>query len=275
MFGGLEQMEEAFGRVRGSDSLERHTVGRCLRFAEVTQDVTGLDGMAALAKRLGTAIGLLYVFMPWVLTAQEVKSKDGNIYFRAKPSSDLFRVTAYGLDRDPHLSPDGEQIVFIRGTPGSTVETPTVVEIEKTELWIIRTDGKDARLLLRGGTRQNSNGVPMADFKSPQFAPNGQSIYFLSMAAVVTDLAYAIDLKSDQLREICGANSLLVVRKGTYAGDLVVTQHRYFIGGGSYDWAWLVDSEGKDIGPLGDPRDDNFDVRLRDIVGEDSRLVTE
>ena len=30
-----------------------------------------------------------------------------------------------------------------------------------------------------------------------------------------------------------------------YAGFLLVSQHRYFLAGGSYDWYWLVSPEGQ------------------------------
>jgi hypothetical protein len=177
------------------------------------------------------------------------------------------------LDREPDLSSDAKRIVFVRGTPPPSVERPTGNKVEETELWIVKTDGSEPRLLLRGGSAANRNGVPVADFRSPQFSPNGEFVYFLSMAGVVSDIAYAIDLKSGRLREVCGANSLLVVRKGNNAGNLVVTQHRYFVGGGSYDWAWLVDPDGKEIGTLGDPNADGFDIRLRDVVGEERKSL--
>jgi hypothetical protein len=83
----------------------------------------------------------------------------------------------------------------------------------------------------------------------------------------------APDLQSGELQEVCDASSLLVVRQGSNAASLVVTQHRYFIGGGSYDGAWLVDAKWKEIGPLGEPSDAGFDIRLRDVVNEDRTLL--
>jgi hypothetical protein len=32
---------------------------------------------------------------------------------------------------------------------------------------------------------------------------------------------------------------------------LIVNQHRYFLGGGSYDWYWVFSPNGKEEGPLG------------------------
>ena len=44
---------------------------------------------------------------------------------------------------------------------------------------------------------------------------------------------------------------LEVVGAGEYRDCLLVRQHRYFIGGGSYDWFWLLRPDGKEVGPVG------------------------
>jgi len=41
------------------------------------------------------------------------------------------------------------------------------------------------------------------------------------------------------------------VPKGKYAGDLIVSKHRYRLAGGSYDWFWLVSPKGMELGPVG------------------------
>jgi len=43
-----------------------------------------------------------------------------------------------------------------------------------------------------------------------------------------------------------------VILGGEYAGCLLVNRHRYFLGGGSYDWVWLLTADGKEIGPVSD-----------------------
>jgi hypothetical protein len=53
-------------------------------------------------------------------------------------------------------------------------------------------------------------------------------------------------------RFIQPANELEVITSGEYQGYLALQQHRYFIGGGSYDWYWLFTPDGKEIGPLGE-----------------------
>jgi hypothetical protein len=200
---------------------------------------------------------------------QSVTTKDGNIYFKPSGTGELSKLTSTGLDREPNLSADGRLVVFVRQTPGRLVEGP-VDETEETELWTVRTDGKDPRLLVRGGVARLPDGFPpMGSFRYPQFSPDGKWIYFLSICAVTSDVAYAVDVKSGELRSVCPANSLIVVRKGEYAGDLIVEQHRYFMGGGSYDWVFVVAPDGKELGTLGDRHAPGFDERLKDVLGGD------
>ena len=37
-----------------------------------------------------------------------------------------------------------------------------------------------------------------------------------------------------------------------YRDDIAVSQHRYFVFGGSYDWVWLFSPTGREIGPVGE-----------------------
>ena len=53
-----------------------------------------------------------------------------------------------------------------------------------------------------------------------------------------------------------------VVPSGEYAGCLLVTQHRYFIGGGSYDWYYLVRSNGKRLGAVGEAIDHFWTINV-------------
>ena len=43
-----------------------------------------------------------------------------------------------------------------------------------------------------------------------------------------------------------------VVQSGGHAGCLIVRKHKYFLGCGSYDWYWLIDPQGREIGPIGE-----------------------
>jgi hypothetical protein len=42
-------------------------------------------------------------------------------------------------------------------------------------------------------------------------------------------------------------NDYRVVQIGPYKCDLIINQHRYHDGGGSYDWDWLFTPTGKQV----------------------------
>jgi hypothetical protein len=200
--------------------------------------------------------------------AQTVAAIHGNACVTPTAETACKLLTNTGLDRDPTLSPDGRSVVFVCATPDRLVAGPTD-EVQATELWTIRVDHTAPRRLLDGGTTKGTNGMPVAHFQSPQFSPDGGRIYFLSSAAVVSDAIYALDIKTGRLTEVCAGNSLVVVQKGVYSGDLVVEQHRYYMGGGSYDWVYVIQPDGHEIGALGDASDPGFADRLKEIGGDD------
>ena len=61
-----------------------------------------------------------------------------------------------------------------------------------------------------------------------------------------------MEVASGRERFIAPANSLEVVPSGEYPGHLLVSQHRYFVAGGSYDWIWLLTPDGAEVGPEGE-----------------------
>ena len=80
---------------------------------------------------------------------------------------------------------------------------------------------------------------------------------FCSAAYAVSGAIHAYDVTTHQVRFVMAGNAPQVVPAGEYKGDLLVEQHRYFLGGGSYDWYWLFEPNGKEIGPVGETTD-NF-----------------
>jgi hypothetical protein len=53
-----------------------------------------------------------------------------------------------------------------------------------------------------------------------------------------------------------------VLQNGRYAGHLLVSQHRYFLAGGSYDWLLLLTPDGKEAGPVVDEDASDAEARL-------------
>lgn len=198
--------------------------------------------------RLRTTLAALCL-LPASLLAQRVEARDGNVFYQASGQAAPRQLTSTGLDSEPVLSPSGRRIAFVRRIPGDSVESATGRE-EATALWIMRVDGGDARMLVRARSDDDPQRT-LAGFQHPQFSPNGRRIYFLSPAWATSGAVHAVEVASGSERFIAPGNSLEVVPYGTYAGHLVVSQHRYFDEGGSYDWYWLLTPAGREVRRVG------------------------
>ncbi len=159
-------------------------------------------------------------------------------------------LTTSGSDRDASLSSDGRTVTFLRATKAKMISTGSG-EAEATELWIVRPDGSGARCLVRAAAHGDPKRV-LAGLQSPQFSPDGREIFFLSAAWATSGAIHRVDTSGTNEGFVCAGNSLAVIRGGKYRGNLVASQHRYFLGGGSYDWFWLLRSNGTDVGPIGE-----------------------
>lgn len=199
--------------------------------------------------RIATLL-LVSALVPAPALAQSVTARDGNLFYQASGQATPRQLTSTGLDREPALSPDGQTIAFIRGNPADSVDTVSGWE-EATSLWIVAVDGSGARTLVRSRYSETP-GQALAMLRSPAYSPDGRQIYFLSAAWVTSGAVHAVDVSTGAERFVAPGNSLEVIPSGDYAGFLVVSQHRYFLAGGSYDWYWLVSPEGREIDPVGE-----------------------
>ena len=77
------------------------------------------------------------------------------------------------------------------------------------------------------------------------------------MAWATSGSVHAYDFEKKTQRYVMPGNDPQVVPAGEYKGHLLVAQHRYFLGGGSFDWYWLFTQDGKEVGPVGETTD-NF-----------------
>ena len=161
-------------------------------------------------------------------------------------------------------SPDGALEAFVCGTPDHVVECEAggfwvdgqYADREATQIWIADVSSGEKRLLVRG-----DEGYFM--FHDLAFSPDGRLLYFLSTHCMTSLAVHRVDLESGKRSFVCLGNSLEVVTRGGYAGYLVVTQHRYFVGGGSYDWPWLFTPDGTEIGPVAMDADGKISAAFR------------
>jgi dipeptidyl aminopeptidase/acylaminoacyl peptidase len=181
--------------------------------------------------------------------AQSVSVKDGNIQFTDK-SGKMTALTSSGRDSNPLLAPDGKWLAFVRKVDGKKIATGSD-EVEPTELWQVRVDGKEPSLLVKCRDSEKVESI-IAAFDNLQFSTNGKLLYFVTPAWATSGAVHVVDTTNRKERYCFPGGDLKVVPKGEYKDCLIVQQHRYFIGGGSYDWYWLLKPDGKEIGPVGE-----------------------
>jgi hypothetical protein len=188
--------------------------------------------------------------------AQTVSVKDGNIQFTDK-AGHTTAITSSGRDSGPVLAPDGNWVAFVRRVDGKEIATGSD-EVAPTELWQVRIDGKEATLLVKCNASEKPEAV-IAAFDNLQFSTNGKLLYFVTPAWATSGAVHVVDTTNLKERYLFAGNELKVVPTGEYKDCLLVQQHRYFVGGGSYDWFWLLRPDGKEVGPVGDDTS-NFDT---------------
>jgi len=191
----------------------------------------------------------LSVFLALPAIAQTVSVKDGNVQFTDK-GGQTTAVSSSGRDSGPVLAPDGKWIVFVRKADGKKITTGSD-EVDPTELWQVRTDGKEAALLVKCRESSKPEAV-IAGFENLQFSTNGKLVYFVTPAWATSGAVHVVDTTNRNERYLFPGNDLKAVPSGEYRDCLLVQQHRYFIGGGSYDWFWLLRPDGKEVGPVGE-----------------------
>jgi hypothetical protein len=185
--------------------------------------------------------------------AQTVSVRDGNVQFTDK-SGNTTALTSSGRDSSPVLAPDGKWVAFVRTIDGKKIATGSD-EVDPTELWQVRTDGKEASLLVRCRESEKVESL-IGGFDNLQFSTNGKLIYFVTPAWATSGAVHVVDTTNRKERYLFPGNDLKLVPSGEYKDCLIVQQHRYFIGGGSYDWYWLLRPDGKEVGPVGEDTQD-------------------
>jgi len=159
------------------------------------------------------------------------------------------QLTTTGLDASPALSTDTSRIVFVRRTPQKKVMTGAG-EASADQLWTVNLDGTSPRMLIEGheGTSPKST---LAALDTPMFSPDGRTVYFTSAAWATSGSIHAVAAAGGKERFVTDGNALTVVQSGQYAGSLIVSKHKYWLAGGSYNWFWLVAPSGEEKGAVG------------------------
>lgn len=183
-----------------------------------------------------------------------VFSKEGNIYYEPNEGKTL-KLTTKNIDENPILSPNRHFIAFIRRSnqiiPKGCGDFSDTGSKYGNEIWIYDFESKKERLLVANNFDCNTPEKLIVDPTDLQFSPDSKTLYFITSAWVTSGAVHAVNTDGTGQRYVIPANSLEVIPIGEYKGFLIVNQHRYFIGAGSYDWYWVFSPSGKEEGPLG------------------------
>lgn len=174
---------------------------------------------------------------------------DGDVYYFGNVDKNWKKLTTGGKCASSLITPDGEWVVYVRthdGSPRREGDPPL-----PASLCAIRIDGSEPKILLN--SRQDHKKYPdIESFWNLQFTNDGEWLYFQSHAWATSSAIFRLDMRTGLDVFICPGNSLEILVDGDYEGYLIVSQHKYYIGGGSYDCRWLLDSDGNTIGPISD-----------------------
>jgi len=162
--------------------------------------------------------------------------------------ADRIAIPATDLAR----SPDGRLVAFVRPTPGQFVRTTSLEDQQATELWVAEASGLHPRRLVVGHAADSVEQA-IAAMQSPVFSPDGGRIYFLSIGWATSGAIHAVEVEGGGERFVAAGNSLEVIPRGTYAGCLLVEQHRYRSDSGpSFDALWLLTGNGRVLSMVAD-----------------------
>ncbi len=184
-----------------------------------------------------------------LLRSATVTAEAGNIFLVSGDGKKI-QLTNAGLDSEPVLAPDGTLIVFIRQTSLTLIAAGSG-KAAANELWLIEPSGKNARRIVKAKASEDMKQL-LAGLSSPVFTPDSKKVYFLSAAWVTSNAVHSVDLATQRIGFIVAGNSLELAQSGKYSGDLIVQQHRYWLAGGSYDWFWLFEPSGQEVGAIGE-----------------------
>ena len=172
-----------------------------------------------------------------------VSARDGNIFVSNDGTEK--QLTSSGRDSAAVPDPQGKWVVFARSVEGKPIQTGNDPDgYPASELWQVRADGKQPTLLLRTRNADKPDNI-IAAFEELQFSSDGRRVYFISPAWTTSGAVHMLDTTNGKERFLMPGNQLRVIHSGDYRDHLLVNQHRYFMGGGSYDWFYLFAPDGK------------------------------
>jgi len=159
---------------------------------------------------------------------------------------------AFGESRGEKVySSDKKLYAFTKNT--SAVVSTGAGDVPASEIWIGDSVSKKESAIVKAGdkveTGQALGSLEIGDASDPTFSADNKHLYFLCSAFAVSGAVIDLDLSTHKMRYVVDGNSLEVISKGKWKGNLAVARHKYRGEKGAYDWEWVIDPKtGKELG---------------------------
>ena len=120
--------------------------------------------------------------------------------------------------------------------------------VDFTSLEVTHDENKSHQVLLEDHPDYHDLTRSLHGFSNLFLSPDGKRLFFQAHAWATSDAVHTLDLATGQESYLMPGEIACVVLAGEWQGDIVASQHRYFVQGGSYDSLWLYSPTGKEIG---------------------------
>lgn len=195
------------------------------------------------------AIGIFQATLP-----QSAHLAGGDVYLTLKDGAER-RITYDGKSRDLALSPDRRKIAFLRE-----------INPDSSELVVIDVSSQDAPTILK-----RRGPIPIGEYKldfdsDPQWSDDGSALYVLLYFGGTTGYIAKVDITTGEVKGLSDAVLYSVVRTGKYRGKLIALKRKSTLVG-IWNWYWLLDETGREVGPIGS-QDDLEEFKDRYGIGK-------
>lgn len=165
-------------------------------------------------------------------------------------------------DGEMVLSSDKKYGVFLVSGEGIKDEVAETTSYYN-EIWMFDFATKNKSLLVKSGdikdlkiANVNKDNFPFSEIHDlilGEFSNDGKYFYFASYAWSTSYAVFSININSKEIKLITDSNYLEVIKAGKYKDMLLTMHHRYYDGGGTYDYYYITDPKnGKDVKNLGE-----------------------
>jgi hypothetical protein len=187
---------------------------------------------------MATSVHLYILF--WTLavgpiTNTQHKTIDSNLD-RSRATNAALWHNSHGLSLS--LSPDQKMAALLR--PGSD----GLLEL------VVRSVSSPERTIVRVGGR-----LPVGSFKLPikgdlQWSESGNKVFYLLEFIGTSNYLACLDVRSGEVKPLADVITFSVIRSGEYKGYLVALKRKHTLVR-VWDWYWLLNDAGSELGPIG------------------------